>query len=760
MLLLCVLVVGLGNVWATDPSVTFTFNTDAGIAALGITKPSSSAGTSLATTAYTLSGVSMTVTHGSTDTRVWNSSGTLDLRIYKSGGSLKFDAPGTITGITITGSTVNVFTVNAGTYSAGTWTKDDKNPVTSVTFTATGTGKINTITVSYAAPAPSITAADVDIAADVLAGNISYSISNPDGSTLTAARKSGDWLTVGAVDAVNKKVAFTATENTGDERTAVVTLTYGDVTKDVTITQAAAATKYEVTYSAPSNGTLVVKRGETTVSSGDKVSDGTVLTIEATPSDAHDYALSKWEYKEDGGSWTDGVGTSYSVDGKDVEFRATFVARIYHDITYSVNGATTIVEVEEGDDVSFAAPASGVPMGYTFKGWRTSTLALTDTDPNDYVTSGTSSADITYYAVFAVDTKTPTTTHLTGDEIASEFAATAMKYADDEATYSDTSEGMTWGARCITNATRHWIQLKSDNDVYIKAVAPQNITQVKVKISNTSNSSGGIDDISKHGAFSGTVNLDKVQDTNSGACGSAASSAIVDNYLTISANGTSKTIYIHVTAAARVWSVDVTYNTTSTSHYCTTISDLPVTVSSASYATFVSDLPLDFTGASINAYIAEANGTTGVTFTSVNKVPANTGVLLYKDKGATEYVPVLDGAADDVDGNVFKAGTGAAVASVSGSNHNYILNNVGGVVGFYRANGQTVAANRAYIQITEAAAKGFIELPAFDDATAIESVQGSEFRVQDSAIYNLAGQRMSRLQKGVNIVNGKKVLVK
>ena len=30
----------------------------------------------------------------------------------------------------------------------------------------------------------------------------------------------------------------------------------------------------------------------------------------------------------------------------------------------------------------------------------------------------------------------------------------------------------------------------------------------------------------------------------------------------------------------------------------------------------------------------------------------------------------------------------------------------------------------------------------------------------DNDIYNLAGQRMQKLQKGVNIVGGKKVLVK
>ncbi len=42
----------------------------------------------------------------------------------------------------------------------------------------------------------------------------------------------------------------------------------------------------------------------------------------------------------------------------------------------------------------------------------------------------------------------------------------------------------------------------------------------------------------------------------------------------------------------------------------------------------------------------------------------------------------------------------------------------------------------------------------------ISEVQGSGFKVQDAAIYNVSGQRLSRLQKGVNIVSGKKILVK
>ena len=43
--------------------------------------------------------------------------------------------------------------------------------------------------------------------------------------------------------------------------------------------------------------------------------------------------------------------------------------------------------------------------------------------------------------------------------------------------------------------------------------------------------------------------------------------------------------------------------------------------------------------------------------------------------------------------------------------------------------------------------------------TGINEVEASE-ATQPVAIYNLAGQRLNKMQKGINIINGKKVLVK
>ncbi len=123
----------------------FIFNTDAGLVALGIEKPATSDGTELGDKTYVINGVSLTATSGSTATRVWNSQGATDLRIYKNG-TLTFSVTNkNITSIVMTGSATGAFTAATGDFSDGTWTGN----ASSVTLTATGTGKINTITVTY-----------------------------------------------------------------------------------------------------------------------------------------------------------------------------------------------------------------------------------------------------------------------------------------------------------------------------------------------------------------------------------------------------------------------------------------------------------------------------------------------------------------------------------------------------------------------------------------------------------------------------------
>ena len=96
---------------------------------------------------------------------------------------------------------------------------------------------------------PSISADNVDINYDATGGNIAYTLNNEvSGGSVSAEVTSGsDWLTLGAGTA--SPISFTCTANaTATVRKAIVTLTYTynteAVTKDVTVTQAAAPVIY------------------------------------------------------------------------------------------------------------------------------------------------------------------------------------------------------------------------------------------------------------------------------------------------------------------------------------------------------------------------------------------------------------------------------------------------------------------------------------------------------------------------------------
>ena len=82
-----------------------------------------------------------------------------------------------------------------------------------------------------------------------------------------------------------------------------------------------------------------------------------------------------------------------------------------------------------------------------------------------------------------------------------------------------------------------------------------------------------------------------------------------------------------------------------------------------------------------------------------------------------------------------------------------------GYQAFYQVSGTGVlcAQYKCYLTVPSGDVKAFF-LDIDGQETAIGEIFGD--KVEQDTIYNLAGQRMSRVQKGVNIVNGKKVLVK
>ena len=169
-------------------------------------------------------------------------------------------------------------------------------------------------------------------------------------------------------------------------------------------------------------------------------------------------------------------------------------------------------------------------------------------------------------------------------------------------------------------------------------------------------------------------------------------------------------------------------------------------VGDAGYATFYDAANGYQLGGDVKAYVAVAKDN-WLSLTEIENVPAGTPVVLKgtyynrvaKDVPAIDIINDLKGAAADTEAN------GAM----------YVLAKVDDKVGFYLAKaGTTIAAGKAYF---EAAANVKVYYFAEDDATGIANVNVNDNDNQTS-VYNLAGQRINKLQKGINIVNGKKVL--
>lgn len=214
-------------------------------------------------------------------------------------------------------------------------------------------------------------------------------------------------------------------------------------------------------------------------------------------------------------------------------------------------------------------------------------------------------------------------------------------------------------------------------------------------------------------------------------------------------HGNSNVVEMEVTGGTNITNItfvisDEPWNETET---------VEVTVGSAGFATFCSDKDLDFTESSIAAYTATVSGK-DITFTKINKVPAGTGVLLYAEGGATEAVPVAD-EADAVNGNAFVAATSAMTGDDLVADGAYILANGTDGIGFYKAgSGASLAAGKAYLKATAGAR---IVMPNGVVTGISNTLTENE---ESKVVYNLQGQRIATPKKGLNIVNGKKLIVK
>lgn len=140
-------------------------------------------------------------------------------------------------------------------------------------------------------------------------------------------------------------------------------------------------------------------------------------------------------------------------------------------------------------------------------------------------------------------------------------------------------------------------------------------------------------------------------------------------------------------------------------------------------------------------------------------VPASTGVILKGERGKTfTMLRVTTDVTSQYEGNVLVQGDGKAKTD------HFVLayREADTDAHFYKIGTLVIPTNRAYLpksSVSSTVAALSLNFGDDDELTAIESVPAQAESAQGQA-FDLQGRRVSKLQKGIYIVGGKKVMVK
>jgi hypothetical protein len=172
-------------------------------------------------------------------------------------------------------------------------------------------------------------------------------------------------------------------------------------------------------------------------------------------------------------------------------------------------------------------------------------------------------------------------------------------------------------------------------------------------------------------------------------------------------------------------------------------------ITSAGYATlFVPETSLEIPEG-VTAYTGTIDGEWLKLNPLENVITNGQAVVLKGNAGFYGFAPT------DAGFGLVKSDLVAEEEDITADGTQYVLAKVDDKVGFYQAKADTkIAARKAYLKVpANTEVKGFTF--AEESETAIANVNVND---NQAVIYNLAGQRISKMQKGINIVNGKKVL--
>lgn len=210
----------------------------------------------------------------------------------------------------------------------------------------------------------------------------------------------------------------------------------------------------------------------------------------------------------------------------------------------------------------------------------------------------------------------------------------------------------------------------------------------------------------------------------------------------------------------------VTYNITGVANaYNTSVEIMPeiaealptsASISAAGYATFVAPFDINATAADVTVYTINTVSSASATLTPVTLIPKGTVVLLKGSAGTHSLSSDATQTYTALTGNLLKAAPAGGLTILDTDNIYLLGMPSGQPVGFYRSTAGTLAAGKGYLDGGSIAAGKFLSFT--DETTGIDKVNTTT--IENNAIYNLNGQKISAPVKGINVINGKKVVIK
>lgn len=460
---------------------------------------------------------------------------------------------------------------------------------------------------------------------------------------------------------------------------------------------------------------------------------GNIIT--ATPTAGHRVSTDDpWEVTS-GTATVAQSGNVFTVTTEaDCTVRINFEAIPVHTATFWVDGVTVGSDsFAEGTAVTFPGDPADV-LGKSFVGWTTEAIdGATDEAPLLLSSTVMGTADQTFYAVFAQVEEEGVTATFDASDLSNlqASASHATGWVDKE---TGIELWVSSGAR-YTSGNPYYFMVAPGTSNYLEIDAGGPLTSIML---TTDGAAYGMGNTS-----AGVLTADGLTQT-------------------VTLTGDVRTLKCYATASEQIHATKVVVSALlrSCSDYCTTVTTTcsATITAAAQYAAFSSPRAVDFSGTAVTVYAARFDGSRIVLGTVADGiVPAQTGVILYKDVDTDETVEAAVTQTDKTslenndllvsDGSV--VGDGATVFALSKKNQG---------VGFYRVkSGVAVPDGKPYLQIETAGAREFL---GFYDETTGVSLRESASRASASPVYTLGGRTVVKSRKGVSVVNGRKVIIK